>query len=54
MGYIDYKKTSLRPYIETFEKFVNALIIEKQREKRGIKRKLFLFNTTIYIDFWFY
>ncbi|KAI7855609.1 hypothetical protein BDC45DRAFT_505452 [Circinella umbellata] len=30
----DYKKTSLRPYIEIFEKFVNTLIIEKQREKR--------------------
>ncbi|KAI9268076.1 hypothetical protein BDA99DRAFT_551089 [Phascolomyces articulosus] len=30
----DYKKTSLRPYIEIFEKFVNNLIIEKQREKR--------------------
>ncbi|KAJ8659505.1 hypothetical protein O0I10_004870 [Lichtheimia ornata] len=32
----DYKKTSLRPYIETFEKFVNSLMIESQKIKRDI------------------
>lgn len=32
---VDYKKTSLRPYIETFEKFVNSLMIESQKIKRG-------------------
>lgn len=32
---VDYKKTSLRPYIEIFEKFVNSLIIESQKIKRG-------------------
>ncbi|KAI8145575.1 hypothetical protein BJV82DRAFT_643764 [Fennellomyces sp. T-0311] len=38
---VDYKKTSLRPYVETFEKFVNALILEKQREKRGMESMRF-------------
>ncbi|CAO3608915.1 unnamed protein product [Cunninghamella echinulata] len=32
----DYKKTSLKPYIELFDKFVNGVILENQREKRDI------------------
>ncbi|KAI8332143.1 hypothetical protein BC941DRAFT_437616 [Chlamydoabsidia padenii] len=32
----DFKKTSLKPYIDIFEKFVSALVLESQREKRDI------------------
>lgn len=41
IGYcVDYKKTSLRPYIETFEKFVNSLMIESQKIKRGMQNDI--------------
>ncbi|KAI8089598.1 uncharacterized protein BX664DRAFT_333431 [Halteromyces radiatus] len=30
----DFKKTSLKPYIDIFEKFVNAMVLETQRVKR--------------------
>ncbi|KAL1936150.1 hypothetical protein VTP01DRAFT_284 [Rhizomucor pusillus] len=30
----DYKKTSLKSFVEVFEKFVNRLLLETQREKR--------------------
>ncbi|SAM07389.1 hypothetical protein [Absidia glauca] len=31
----DFKKTSLKPYIDIFEKFVHQLVMESQREKRA-------------------
>lgn len=31
----DYKKTSLKSFVEVFEKFVNRLLLETQRGKRG-------------------
>lgn len=31
----DYKKTSLKPYIEHFEKFVSGMILDVTRSKRG-------------------
>lgn len=31
----DYKKTSLKPYYEYFEKFVMNMIMEVKRNKRG-------------------
>ncbi|ORZ22608.1 hypothetical protein BCR42DRAFT_459147 [Absidia repens] len=31
----DIKKTSLKPYIELFEKFVQPMVLESQRAKRG-------------------
>lgn len=31
----DYKKTSLKPYIEYFEKFVKSMLSETIKEKRG-------------------
>lgn len=31
----DYKKTSLKPYVEYFEKFVNSIILDVTRSKRG-------------------
>lgn len=32
----DYKKTSLKPYVEYFEKFVNNMVLDVTRNKRGI------------------
>jgi DNA primase small subunit len=31
----DYKKTSLKPYIEYFDKFVKSMLAETIRDKRG-------------------
>ncbi|RCI01910.1 hypothetical protein CU098_002569, partial [Rhizopus stolonifer] len=31
----DYKKTSLKPYVEYFEKFVMAMVVNVKRHKRG-------------------
>ncbi|OAD74432.1 hypothetical protein PHYBLDRAFT_155267 [Phycomyces blakesleeanus NRRL 1555(-)] len=46
----DYKKTSLRPYIEFFEKFVQRLLLDAQRAKRGNpKKSLFFKNIYIYM-----
>lgn len=33
--FIDMKKTSLKPYIEIFEKFVNALNLEVLKDRKG-------------------
>ncbi|KAG0183210.1 primase, DNA, polypeptide 1 (49kDa) [Apophysomyces sp. BC1034] len=38
----DVKKTSLRPYIEIFDKFVNGLVLESQQKKRGMANLMVL------------
>ncbi|KAI8644147.1 hypothetical protein BD408DRAFT_413791 [Parasitella parasitica] len=39
----DYKKTSLRPYIEYFEKFVNDMVLQVTRDKRDEAERLMEF-----------
>jgi DNA primase small subunit len=52
----DFKKTSLKPYIEYFEKFVMDMLMEVKKNKRGKNRLLLYlifspFNTdTILLD----
>lgn len=35
----DFKKTSLKPYVEYFEKFVMDMVKEVKKDKRGKKKK---------------
>jgi DNA primase small subunit len=38
----DFKKTSLKPYIEYFEKFVMNMLMEVKKNKKGKKAYLYL------------
>lgn len=44
----DYKKTSLKPYIEHFENFVNGMILDVTRSKRGKPGAFAAFRTLTY------
>ena len=48
----DYKKTSLRPYVEYFDKFVRTMLNETIKEKRGnaakVSMRMLVFNMVFF------